>query len=59
MEQYDNDDILNEITDGADDYKYGFHSAIDTDIIPAGLSEDVVRLISARKVSRSGCLTSG
>jgi len=49
MEQYDNDDILNEITDGADDYKYGFHSAIDTDIIPAGLSEDVVRLISAKK----------
>ena len=49
MEQYDNDDILTEITDGADDYKYGFHSAIDTDIIPAGLSEDVVRLISAKK----------
>ena len=31
------------------DYKYGFTTAIDTDIIKAGLSEDVVRLISAKK----------
>ena len=31
------------------EYKYGFTSDIDTDIIPKGLNEDVVRLISARK----------
>lgn len=32
-----------------DDYKYGFTTDIDTDIIPVGLNEDVVRLISAKK----------
>ena len=31
------------------DYKYGFVTDIDTDIIPVGLSEDVVRLISEKK----------
>ena len=31
------------------EYKYGFRSAIESDTIPKGLSEDVVRLISARK----------
>lgn len=31
------------------DYKYGFTSNIDTEVIPKGLSEDVVRLISAKK----------
>ncbi len=33
-----------------DDYKYGFHSdGISTEIIPPGLSEEVVRLISQKK----------
>ena len=31
------------------EYQYGFVTDIDTDIIPRGLSEDVVRLISAKK----------
>ncbi len=31
------------------EYKYGFSTDIDTDIIPRGLSEEVVRLISAKK----------
>ena len=31
------------------DYKYGFVTDIEADSIPAGLSEDVVRLISAKK----------
>lgn len=31
------------------DYKYGFTTDIEQDSIPAGLSEDVVRLISAKK----------
>src|SRR5882757_3586945 len=31
------------------EYKYGFTTKVDTDAIPAGLSEDVVRLISAKK----------
>ena len=31
------------------EYKYGFVSDIDADTIPPGLSEDVIRLISAKK----------
>ncbi|MDR1896000.1 MAG: Fe-S cluster assembly protein SufB [Prevotellaceae bacterium] len=31
------------------EYKYGFTTNIDTDIIPKGLNEDVVRLISQKK----------
>lgn len=42
-----NDDIIQDATSG--EYKYGFVSDIDTDIIPAGLNEDVIRHISARK----------
>jgi Fe-S cluster assembly protein SufB len=33
----------------ASDYKYGFVTDIDTDVIPKGLSEDVIRLISMKK----------
>ena len=42
-----NDDVLSQATTG--EYKYGFTSDIDTEIIPAGLSEEVIRLISAKK----------
>src|SRR5258708_34659686 len=30
-------------------YKYGFVTDIESDVVPAGLNEDVVRLISAKK----------
>jgi len=40
-------DILDQVTQG--DYKYGFTTDIETDIIPIGISEDVVRLISLKK----------
>ena len=43
----DQEKILSEVTDS--DYKFGFHSDIETETIPKGLSEDVVRLISAKK----------
>ena len=45
------DDQLRKISDNNDDdYKYGFFSGnVETDIIPAGLNEDVVRLISQKK----------
>ncbi len=40
----------NEFQDLADrEYQYGFVTQIDTETVPPGLSEDVVRLISARK----------
>ncbi len=42
-----NDDIIKNVT--GDDYKYGFVTDIDTDVIPKGLNEDVIRLISKKK----------
>ncbi len=39
--------MISDATSG--EYKYGFTSDIDTEIIPAGLSEDVIRLISRKK----------
>ncbi|MFM2281074.1 MAG: system Fe-S cluster assembly protein SufB, partial [Pseudomonadota bacterium] len=32
-----------------DQYKYGFETQIETDKVPPGLNEDVIRLISAKK----------
>ncbi len=40
-------EILEEITNS--EYKYGFHTDIETDVAPAGLNEDTVRFISAKK----------
>lgn len=40
-------DILEEIT--SSEYKYGFETLIEADEAPAGLSEDIVRFISAKK----------
>ena len=41
------DKLLNDIT--TQEYQYGFVTDIDTDVIPKGLNEDVIRLISAKK----------
>ena len=38
---------VGKITD--QDYKYGFVTNVDSDTIPKGLNEDVVRLISDKK----------
>ena len=46
MEKEQNN-ILEEVTQG--DYKYGFHTDIEMDLAPIGLSEDTIRFISARK----------
>jgi len=43
----DQEKILNEVT--GSDYKFGFQTNIDTEIIPKGLNEEVVRIISAKK----------
>ena len=32
------------------EYKYGFVTDIDADVIPRGLNEDVIRIISAKKM---------
>ena len=43
----ENQNILDDVTAG--EYKYGFTTDIETDRIPPGISEDVIRLISAKK----------
>lgn len=43
----DDDNILDEVTSG--DYKYGFVTNVETELIGKGLNEDVIRLISAKK----------
>jgi len=47
MQQEEPNKYLKEITE--EKYKYGFTTDVQTDIIPIGLNEDVVRLISAKK----------
>lgn len=39
--------IIDDVTSG--EYKYGFTTDIDSEIIPPGINEEVVRLISAKK----------
>lgn len=43
----DSNNIIQQVT--GSEYKYGFVTDIDTDVIPRGLNEDVVRLISEKK----------
>jgi len=43
----DQDKILDEVT--GSEYKYGFVTEVETETIPKGLNEDVVRLISRKK----------
>ena len=43
----ENDNILEQVT--TSEYKYGFVTDIDADSAPKGLSEDIVRFISAKK----------
>jgi len=45
--QEENDDILEQIT--SSEYKYGFVTDIEADEAPKGLSEEIVRFISAKK----------
>ncbi len=41
------DHLLEKVT--SNEYKYGFYTDIETDTIPKGLNEDIIRLISAKK----------
>ncbi len=43
----ENSNIINDVT--SSEYKYGFVTDIDTEIIPQGINEEVVRLISQKK----------
>ena len=46
-EEISEDELLEKVT--STEYKYGFTTNIDSDTIPKGLSEDVVRIISKKK----------
>ncbi len=46
-EAEDNNKTLNELADK--EYKYGFYTDIELDTAPKGLSEDIIRFISAKK----------
>ena len=41
------EEIIKDIT--SQEYKYGFTTDVETEVVPVGLSEDVIRLISAKK----------
>jgi Fe-S cluster assembly protein SufB len=47
QEKMSSERVLEEVT--SSEYKYGFYTDIESDTIPIGLSEDVVRLISLKK----------
>ena len=47
MKQDNSNEILNDVT--TNDYKYGFVTDIETDIITTGLNEDIIRHISKKK----------
>ena len=47
MKSFMSEDILHKVT--TEEYKYGFSTDIETEFIPKGLNEDIVRLISAKK----------
>ena len=48
MKQEDPNQILNDVT--SNDYKYGFVTDIETEVIPTGFCKNVIRLISQKKV---------
>ena len=41
------DELLEEVT--SSEYKYGFTTDVESDTIPKGLSENVIRIISSKK----------
>ena len=48
MKSTEDKDIITQVTAG--EYKYGFVTDIETETIPRGLNEDVIRLISSKKM---------
>ena len=44
---YEGDELLDSVT--SKEYEFGFTTNIESDKAPAGLNEDIIRLISAKK----------
>lgn len=51
------DNIIAELADK--EYEHGFVTELEQEFIPKGLSEDIIRMISAKRKNRNGCLSSG
>ena len=47
MDSNPNENIISEVTNK--EYEYGFVTDIETDFVPKGLNEDIIRLISKKK----------
>ena len=47
MERIDEDKLIDEVT--GKNYEYGFTTDIESDTLPPGLDEGVVRMISSKK----------
>ena len=43
----EDENLLNDLTSG--EYKYGFTTDIETEVVPTGINEEIIRLISAKK----------
>ena len=50
MEEKKENNIVDKVT--KEEYKYGFVTDVESDTIPKGLNEDIIRMISKRKMSR-------
>lgn len=48
-------DILDQLTASDYEYEYGFESQIEEEVVPPGLNEETIRLISEKRESQSGC----
>ena len=51
------DAVLDELT--SQEYQHGFVTDIESDVIPPGLSEEIVRPSPRRRASPSGCSSGG
>ena len=52
MAQYTENELAKDLD--KQDYKFGFVTDVETDKIPEGLNEDIIRLISSKKMSLHG-----
>lgn len=50
---YEGDELLDSVT--SKEYEFGFTTNIESDKAPAGLNEDIIRLISSKKMNPIGC----
>jgi len=53
MAGYTENELAKDLADK--EYQYGFVSDIDSDVVPAGLTEQIIHLISSKKMNLLGC----